>query len=60
MISDVTKIKKTYKVGPLISSPSRKIGNDEPIQVNGIQKEVDERKSLEMSIIGAIALRGSA
>lgn len=50
-ISDITKIKKLYKLGAL-PSPVAKPDASQPYQ--------DEaRRRLELSILGAIALRGS-
>ncbi|KAF7592718.1 hypothetical protein BBP40_012549 [Aspergillus hancockii] len=48
-VSDVTKIKKAYKLGALASTPAS--------QVNGANN--DEKTRLENSLIGAIALRGA-
>ena len=59
LVSDVAKIKKAYKLGTASSSPSQPTGNDKESQINGTRKRTDEQKRLEMSIIGAIALRGS-
>lgn len=53
-IFDITKIKKTYKLGAL-PSPGTKAA---PGQVNGAQVD-DAKRRLELSILGAIALRGS-
>ncbi|KAL4980306.1 kinase binding protein CGI-121-domain-containing protein [Aspergillus desertorum] len=49
-ISDVAKIKKAYKLGSLPSGPSSK-------QANGTSGEKD--RQLELSVLGAIALRGA-
>jgi len=50
-ISDITKIKKLYKLGAL-PSPAAKPDASQPHQ--------DEaRRRLELSMLGAIALRGS-
>jgi len=59
LVSDVAKIKKAYKVGAASSSPSQATGNDEQSQENSTRKGTDEQKRVEMSIIGAIAIRGS-
>lgn len=48
-ISDITKIKKAYKLGALPSVPSN--------QANGASDE--GKKRLELSVLGAIALRGA-
>jgi EKC/KEOPS complex subunit CGI121/TPRKB len=47
-VSDVTKIKKAYKLGALASPAG---------QVNGANS--DEKRRLQNSLIGAIALRGA-
>jgi EKC/KEOPS complex subunit CGI121/TPRKB len=47
-ISDIAKIKKAYKLGALSSAPSDKADG-----TNG------EDRRLELSVIGAIALRGA-
>lgn len=52
-ISDITKIKKVFKLGAL-PSPSAKDSS----QINGNQHD-DARRRLELSMLGAIALRGS-
>lgn len=52
-IADVNKIKKAYKLGAL-SSPGAKSDSS---QVNGSHD--DSKRRLELSIVGAIALRGS-
>ncbi|KAJ5751852.1 hypothetical protein N7520_008769 [Penicillium odoratum] len=52
-ISDITKIKKAYKLGAL-PTPGAKA---DPKQVNGTPD--DSKRRLELSILGAIALRGS-
>ena len=49
-ISDITKIKKLYKLGAL-PSPVAKPG--------AIQPQNEARRRLELSMLGAIALRGS-
>ncbi|KAA8647314.1 hypothetical protein EYZ11_007479 [Aspergillus tanneri] len=48
-ISDVAKIKKAYKLGVLASTPTN--------QVNGVLD--NQAKQLELSVLGAIALRGA-
>jgi EKC/KEOPS complex subunit CGI121/TPRKB len=48
-ISDVAKIKKAYKLGSLPSAA--------PNQANGTHG--DGKKRLELSVLGAIALRGA-
>ncbi|KAL4808942.1 kinase binding protein CGI-121-domain-containing protein [Aspergillus unguis] len=48
-ISDVAKIKKAYKLGALPTAPSN--------QANGAADE--GKKRLELSILGAVALRGA-
>lgn len=53
-ISDITKIKKTYKLGAL-ASPG---GKANPSQSNGVQED-GAKPRLERSMLGAIALRGS-
>jgi len=50
-ISDVSKIKKAYKLGAL-PSPSSKT------ECNGTPNN-DAKRRLELSLLGAIALRGS-
>jgi EKC/KEOPS complex subunit CGI121/TPRKB len=49
-ISDVAKIKKAYKLGSLPSGPSSD-------QVDGTSGSKD--RQLELSVLGAIALRGA-
>ncbi|KKK24157.1 hypothetical protein P175DRAFT_0498179 [Aspergillus ochraceoroseus IBT 24754] len=49
-LSDVTKIKKAYKLGSLPSAPSN--------QPNGAHNNGE--RQLELSVLGAIALRGAA
>lgn len=53
-ISDIAKIKKTYKLGAL-PSPGTNADSSQP---NGTQVD-DAKRRLELSILGAIALRGS-
>lgn len=53
-VSDIAKIKKTYKLGAL-SSPGTYANSS---QVNGARVD-DAKRRLELSILGAIALRGS-
>lgn len=53
-ISDFAKIKKTYKLGALPSPGSKAAAG----QVNGAQVD-DAKRRLELSLLGAIALRGS-
>ncbi|KAJ5174896.1 EKC/KEOPS complex subunit [Penicillium canariense] len=53
-ISDITKIKKLYKLGAL-PSPAAKA---DPSQPNGTHTD-DAQRQLELSMLGAIALRGS-
>lgn len=48
-ISDIAKIKKAYKLGALNTTP--------PNQANGTQDNGMRR--LELSVLGAIALRGA-
>lgn len=48
-ISDVAKIKKAYKLGALNTAP--------PNQANGTHD--DGLRRLELSVLGAIALRGA-
>lgn len=52
-ISDITKIKKVFKLGAL-PSPSPKDSS----QANGTHHD-DAKRRLELSMLGAIALRGS-
>lgn len=53
-ISDVAKIKKVYKLGAL-PSPGAKTNSS---QVNGASDN-DVKRQLELSLLGAIALRSS-
>lgn len=53
-ISDISKIKKLYKLGTL-PSPMAK---PDVSQANGASSD-DARRRLELSMLGAIALRGS-
>lgn len=54
-ISDISKIKKTYKLGALPSPESKVVSN----QVDGAQSVDDAKRRLELTMFGAIALRGS-
>lgn len=54
-VSDISKIKKTYKLGALPSPESKAISG----QVNGAQDVDDAKRRLELAMLGAIALRGS-
>ena len=53
-ISDISKIKKLYKLGALPSP----VAKPEASQANGTSCD-DARRRLELSMLGAIALRGS-
>ncbi|KAJ5698896.1 EKC/KEOPS complex subunit [Penicillium macrosclerotiorum] len=53
-ISDISKIKKLYKLGALPSPTT----NADPSHSNGVYVD-DAKRRLELSILGAIALRGS-
>lgn len=53
-ITDITKIKKTYKLGAL-PSPGGRANSSQP---NGVQED-GAKPRLERSMLGAIALRGS-
>lgn len=53
-ISDIAKIKKVYKLGTLPSAGTKANSG----QVNGAQDD-DAIRRLELSMLGAIALRGS-
>ncbi|KAL1962057.1 hypothetical protein VTN77DRAFT_643 [Rasamsonia byssochlamydoides] len=50
-ISDVGKIRKAYKISPLVTKPAA-------THVNGSLD--DTRRDLEVSVLGAIALRGAS
>ena len=52
-VSDIDKIKKAYKIGP---SPTTK-ASPKLLEANGM--DLDEKHFLELSIVGAIALRGA-
>lgn len=52
-ISDVPKIKKQYKLGALPTQDGQANGS----QINGADNGI--RRRLELSLVGAIALRGS-
>lgn len=54
-ISDISKIKKTYRLGALPSPESKAISG----QFNGAHDVDDAKRCLELAILGAIALRGS-
>ncbi|KAF2119733.1 protein CGI121 [Lophiotrema nucula] len=51
---DVGKVRKVYK----LENPKKK-GGKKGAQINGVGKEVDERREMESVILGMITLKGS-
>jgi EKC/KEOPS complex subunit CGI121/TPRKB len=58
-ITDVAKVRKAYKFGAGAETPK---GKPAAKEVNGIregEENIDERKEVEVAIIGMMALRGA-
>lgn len=53
-MTDLARVRKIYKLNNNSGSGGKKSG-----VVNGTSKEKEERKDMEISILGSIALRGA-
>ena len=60
VISNLSKISKAYKVNLVVSTIGEgKKSRKEVNEVPGINHEPDERRRIEVAVLGAIALRGA-
>jgi len=62
-MTDVARVKKIYKLNSSGGGGGKKKGQvngagSEGLNGNGVGSEVDERKDLEISVLGCMALRG--